>query len=205
MHNFIPLARASDEDLLLRFCSGQKEAFSVLVKRYEKELYGYLKQYLGDENLAEDVFQTTFVQVFAKAGTFDPTRKVRPWLYAIATNQAIDLMRQLGRRNAVSIDQEFASNQGKRKSLLDTLRSDQPEPLQHVATAELQEYVRATIDSLPQHSRDVVILAYFQGLPYADIAEVLGIPLGTVKSRLHTAMLKLHQAWTSSTALSEYS
>src|SRR5207302_8503371 len=79
----------SGEDLLTRCCEGQKEAFGVLVRRYERELYGYLRRYLGDSSLAEDVFQNTFLQLFVKSNQYEAGRPVRPWLYTIATNQAI--------------------------------------------------------------------------------------------------------------------
>ena len=84
------LTLSNDEELLDRFRRGVSEAFGVLLRRYQRELYGYLRRYLGDETLAEDVFQNTFLQVYLKSGQFEAGRAVRPWLYAIATNQAID-------------------------------------------------------------------------------------------------------------------
>src|SRR5262249_1692268 len=85
-----PFSTCSDEELLTHFCEGQKEAFGILVRRYERELFGYLRRYLGDSSLAEDVFQNTFVQLFVKSNQYEAGRPVRPWLYTIATNQAID-------------------------------------------------------------------------------------------------------------------
>ena len=96
----------SDEELLGFFRSGRREAFGVLVRRYEGELYGYLRRYLGDANLADDVFQNTFLQLFTKIGKYEPGRPVRPWLYTIATHQAIDALRRNGRHPTVSLDQE---------------------------------------------------------------------------------------------------
>src|SRR5712692_7198133 len=100
-----PLDNCSDEDLLAQFRRGRSEAFGVLVRRYERELYGYLRRYLGDASLAEDVFQNTFLQLFLKSNQYEPGRPVRPWLYTIATNQAIDALRRTGRHQAVSLDQ----------------------------------------------------------------------------------------------------
>ena len=91
-------ARCSDEDLLLRLRNGERDVFGTLVRRYERELYGYLKRYLGKADLAEDVFQNTFVAVFRKIRQYEPGRAARPWLYTIATHQAIDAMRQRSRR-----------------------------------------------------------------------------------------------------------
>src|SRR5579871_6220041 len=96
----------SDEDLLASFCRGETEAFGLLVRRYERELYGYLRRYLGDSNLADDVFQNTFLQLYIKSSKYEQGRPVRPWLYTIATHQAIDALRRNGRHQAVSLDQK---------------------------------------------------------------------------------------------------
>ena len=89
-------SETSDEALLLRYRdTGDSEAFVELVHRYERELYSYLRRYLGDSAMAEDAFQRAFLQVHLKCEQFEEGRRFRPWLYAIATNQAIDL----GRRN----------------------------------------------------------------------------------------------------------
>ena len=93
-HN-VPLCERSDEELLLAYRDqGERRAFEELVHRYESELYSYLRSYLGDAQMAEDAFQTTFLQVHLKCSQFDPDRKVRPWLYTVATNQAIDAQRR---------------------------------------------------------------------------------------------------------------
>jgi RNA polymerase sigma-70 factor (ECF subfamily) len=83
------LITETDEDLLLRFSRGDTSAFGELVRRYERELYGYLRRYLGDANLAEDVFQNTFLQLYLKSNQYEAGRPVRPWLYTIATHQAM--------------------------------------------------------------------------------------------------------------------
>src|SRR5207248_102087 len=100
-----PLNLWSDEELLTAFCRGRREAFAVLIRRYERELYGYLRRYLGDDHLADDVFQNTFLQVYIKGDQYETGRPVRPWLYTIATNQAVDALRRHGRHPAVSLDQ----------------------------------------------------------------------------------------------------
>src|SRR5438105_15347535 len=99
------LSTYSDEELLTRFRRGQSEAFGALVRRYERELYGYLRRYLGDSDLAEDVFQNTFLQLYVKSGQYEVGRPVRPWLYTIATHQAIDALRRTGRHQILSLDQ----------------------------------------------------------------------------------------------------
>ena len=199
-----PLSACSDEDLLGRFCRGQTEAFGVLVRRYERELYGYLRRYLGDSSLAEDVFQNTFLQVYLKSSQYEPGRPVRPWLYTIATHQAIDALRRNARHQVLSLEQKREdSNNGELRSLLDSLESRGPAPLDNLSTEECKERVRASVDRLPDFLREVVILAYYQGLKYREIADILDIPVGTVKSRLHTALNKLQEAWSESPSFFE--
>src|SRR5438874_2879239 len=101
------LAQPTDEELLSRYRNeGRTEDFDRLVHRYERELYRYLARYLGDAALADDVFQNTFLQVHLKRGLYEDGRPVRPWLYAIATHQAIDALRKLGRHPTISLDQQ---------------------------------------------------------------------------------------------------
>lgn len=199
-----PLTACSDEELLGRFCGGQTEAFGILVRRYERELYGYLRRYLGDSSLAEDVFQNTFLQLYLKSAQYESGRPVRPWLYTIATHQAIDALRRNARHQILSLEQKREEGaDGELRNLLDTLESRGPAPMDNVSAQERKEKVRAGVDRLPDFLRDVVILAYYQGLKYREIAEVLDIPVGTVKSRLHAALLKLQEAWSESPSLFE--
>src|SRR5438067_7094687 len=93
----------SDEELLKRFREGETPAFGLLLRRYEGELYGYLRRYLGDSELAEDVFQNTFLQLYTKIHQYETGRPVRPWLYAIATNQAIDALRRQNRHQVLRL------------------------------------------------------------------------------------------------------
>jgi RNA polymerase sigma-70 factor (ECF subfamily) len=190
------LTICSDEELLTRFCKGQTEAFGALVRRYERELYGYLRRYLGDASLAEDVFQNTFLQVYVKSGQYEAGRPVRPWLYTIATNQAIDALRRNGRHQILSLDQQREElADGELGSLVETLENNGPGPIDVAQGKERREKVRASVDRLPEFLRQVLILAYYQGLKYREIADILGIPVGTVKSRLHAALVKLQEAW----------
>lgn len=199
-----PLTACSDEDLLGRFCRGQTEAFGMLLRRYERELFGYLRRYLGDSNLAEDVFQNTFLQLYQKSSQYEAGRPVRPWLYTIATHQAIDALRRNSRHQILSLEQKREdSGNGEIRSLLDGLESRGPTPLDNLAAQERKERVRASVDRLPDFLREVVILAYYQGLKYREIADILGIPVGTVKSRLHAALNKLQEAWSESPSFFE--
>lgn len=199
-----PLTTCSDEELMAQFCLGQTEVFGALVKRYERELYGYLYRYLGDRNLADDVFQNTFLQLYTKSGKYETGRPVRPWLYTIATHQAIDALRRNGRHQAISLDQTREElPDGDVRGLVDLVEARGPGPCEQVQGEERRERVRASVDRLPDFLRQVVVLAYYQGLKYREIADVLDIPVGTVKSRLHAALVKLQEAWSESPSLGE--
>jgi RNA polymerase sigma-70 factor (ECF subfamily) len=198
------LTNCSDEDLLARFRRGETESFGELVRRYERELYGYLRRYLGDGNLADDVFQNTFLQLYVKIGHYEPGRPVRPWLYTIATHQAIDALRRNGRHQVLSLDQNREElPDGELRGLVDLLESSGPEPIEAVQSDELRDRVRASVNRLPEFLRQVVILAYYQGLKYREIADILDIPVGTVKSRLHAAIMRLQDVWAASPSLGE--
>jgi len=200
-----PLINCSDEELLARFCRGQADAFGALLKRYERELYGYLRRYLGDSDLAEDVFQNTFVQLYIKSGQYEIGRPVRPWLYTIATPQAIDALRRNGRHQALSLDQnQKEMDDGEVRSLLELLETRGPGPVDLAEAEERRQRVRASVESLPDFMKQVVILAYYQGLKYREIAEIMEIPVGTVKSRLHAALVKLQEAWAAVPSLREF-
>ena len=190
------LSQLSDEELMSRYREEGKAAlFSELVHRYERELYRYLARYVGDPTAAEDVFQNTFLQVHLKRGLFENGRPFRPWLYAIATHQAVDAMRKAGRHPTVSLDQRVSSAKSEfdTGNLIDLLISDDSGPLVELQEAERQQWVRESIARLPDTLRQTLILAYYQDLKYREIAEILKIPVGTVKSRLHAALEKLQQ------------
>jgi RNA polymerase sigma-70 factor (ECF subfamily) len=188
------LAPISDEALLTRYRDlGNHEDFDVLIKRYQHELYRYLARYMGDPSLAEDVFQNTFLQVHLKRGLYENGRPFRPWLYSIATHQAVDALRKAGRHPTVSLDQKVSPNQSESGSLIDMLISDSEGPLAELQGDEQKEWVRKSVARLPETLRQTLILAYHQDLKYREIAEILKIPVGTVKSRLHAALSKLQQ------------
>jgi RNA polymerase sigma-70 factor (ECF subfamily) len=190
------LSQLSDEELMSRYREeGQAAVFNELIHRYERELYRYLARYLGDPTGAEDVFQNTFLQVHLKRGLFENGRPFRPWLYAIATHQAVDALRKAGRHPTVSLDQRVNASRSDSDAghLIDLLVSDEGGPLAELQESERQQWVRESIARLPDTLRQTLILAYHQDLKYREIAEILKIPVGTVKSRLHAALDKLQQ------------
>ncbi len=187
----------TDEQLLLAYRTKRAaEAFETLIRRYERELYSYLFRYLGDAAMADDAFQATFLQVHLKCEQFDERRKFRPWLYTIATNQSIDAQRRNKRHRLLSLDRRASSPMSEGTgSQIDLLLSRESEAISNLEREELREWIREAVGNLPEQFRGAVVLVYYQGIKYREAAEVLGIPVGTVKSRLNAALRKLHQAW----------
>ncbi|MCA9107214.1 MAG: sigma-70 family RNA polymerase sigma factor [Planctomycetales bacterium] len=190
------LSQATDEHLLATYRkTGDRQVFAELVHRYERELYNFLRRYLGDATLAEDAFQATFLQVHLKCEQFDEGRRFRPWLYAVATNQAIDARRRVRRQRMVSLDQSTGGEHDDVLRLVQVLESTEEDPSARLERNERNAAVAQTLQSLPESMMAVVQLVYFQGLKYREAAEILNVPVGTVKSRLNSAIGKLTDVW----------
>ena len=191
------LLELTDEQLLLRYReTGEREVFAELVRRYERELYSYLRRYLGNTEMAEDAFQAVFLQVHLKCELFEEGRRVRPWLYAVATNQAIDTQRRNRRHRMVSLDHVGRSaKMDEGRDYAELMVSGEPDPLASAGNQERNELLRQAMDQLSEQMQSVIHLVYYQGLKYREAAEIMSIPVGTVKSRLHTAIAKLAEFW----------
>ena len=188
-------AGPTDEELIGRVRAGDDAAaFESLVHRYEHELFSYLRRYLGSAEMAEDVFQATFLQVHLKRENFEEGRRFRPWLYTIATNQAIDAQRRNRRHRMVSLDHRTGGDVDV-GSLVEMLSGRDQTADQKMEDDEAKNWVRSAVEELPDPLKSALVLVYHQGMKYREAADVLGIPVGTVKSRLHAALLKLNESW----------
>jgi RNA polymerase sigma-70 factor (ECF subfamily) len=185
----------SDTELLRRHLAGEEEAFAALVRRYEKEVYNFLARFTGDRALADDLFQETFLQLHVSAGAFDQTRRLKPWLFTIAANKARDALRRRARHQAAPLDATVPGTADDRTSYADLMPSDIPASDESVLNLENRRAVESIVNEMPEHLRTVLVLSYFSDLPYKEIAEVLDVPLGTVKSRLHAAVRQFAARW----------
>jgi RNA polymerase sigma-70 factor (ECF subfamily) len=186
---------AADEELLRRIrVEGDPVAFELLVHRYEHELFSYLRRYLGSAEMAEDVFQATFLQVHLKKEHFEEGRRFRPWLYTIATNQAIDAQRRNRRHRMASLDGRSGGDDDV-GALVDLVSGSGRTADEEFEAEEAREWVRGAVADLPETLRSALVLVYNQGLKYREAADVLGIPVGTVKSRLNAALVRLNESW----------
>lgn len=187
----------SDESLIAQYReSGDRGLFETLIRRYEREIFSYLRRYIGNAEMAEDAFQGTFLQVHLKCHQFDQSRRFRPWLYAIATNQAIDTQRRNKRHRMASLDRSSTSNHDNQDgSWSERIVGDAPDPHQAASKGEDRRWIHDSVASLGESMQQVVHLVYYQGMKYREAADVLGIPVGTVKSRLHAAVGRLSSLW----------
>ncbi len=185
----------SDEQLLAEHLNGQPEAFELLVRRHGPELFRFLARFTGSGTLAEDVVQEAFLQVHLSAGSFDRGRRFKPWLFTIAANKARDAMRSRGRRPEVPLDAHMGSEEDAGRRFLDLLAEEAADPSGRLEEAEERACVRSVVQAMPDNLREVLVLSYFHRFPYRDIAEILGVPVGTVKSRLHAAVAHFGQAY----------
>ncbi|MGE0712944.1 MAG: RNA polymerase sigma factor [Planctomycetota bacterium] len=180
----------SDEELVAALAQGEAAALRTLMQRYQGPLFGYLSRMVGSRDDAEDLFQEVFVRVLRHAHRFEERRRFRPWVYAIASNLVKNTYRWRSYRGAVALDREDEDGQ----SLAALLAGREDGPAAPAERAETADAVRAAVEDLPPKGREALVLFYYQGLSYEEVAEALEIPLGTVKSRIHNAMKRLSTA-----------
>ena len=184
----------TDADLLRHYTEGDEHAFAALMRRYRRELFNFLARFTGDHALADDVFQETFLQLHLSAASFDPARRLKPWLFTIAANKARDAMRSRRRRQAAPLDAAIQGDQDE-STYASLMPADIPLPEEALSNFETRQSVQKIVDELPDNLRSVLLLSYFHELPYKDIADILSVPLGTVKSRLHAAVKQFAEKW----------
>ncbi len=187
----------SDEELVNAYRDAREPRyFEQLVRRYERELYAFLRRFLGDEQYAEDTFQATFVTVHQRLEQFEEGRRFRPWLYAIATNKAIDLKRHLKRRSTVSLDATHSERDTDSPMALSaSIASREPTPFEAAFKNETRQRVKDLLSQQTEATQVLLQMVFYQGMKYSDISDALGIPVGTVKSRVFNAMRKLNESW----------
>jgi RNA polymerase sigma-70 factor (ECF subfamily) len=184
---------STDKSLIEAYLKGDTAAFGEIVRRYGDSLLGYLARMTGSREQAEDLFQETFKRVHEKAGTFRGSR-IKSWLFAIATNVAIDGMRKSRRLQVVSLNKKLDCDDEESQDLSAVAVADNSyEPSQNAIVAEQKQQVRQALELLPARQRATLVLAYYQQLSYPEVAQVLGCSVGTVKTQMYRALKSLAQ------------
>jgi len=195
--------KLTDGELLTLYIEGEETAFSEIVNRYKNGLYAFLRMFLNRRELVEDVFQETFLQLFNSKESFDTDRPLRPWLFTIAANKAKDALRKWQRKNAIPIGTMTDSEDMSFDDMLNSVTSDSTMPYDELQRDETALRVRRIISDMPDNLREILIFAYFNRFSYKQMAEILSIPIGTVKSRLHTAVSRFSKEWKTSVGSKE--
>lgn len=172
-----PDDRVTDGDLLQRTADGDTAAFEILYRRYARPMLGLALRMLRDRSRAEDAVQETFAAIWRSARSYRPERgPAAPWLYAVARNAIVDRAR--ARRDSTFADPPDAADSG-------------PGPGDRAESAWVSWRVHRAVEDLPANEREVLELAYWSGLSQSEVAQFLGLPLGTVKTRTRTALARL--------------
>ena len=178
------MSQRTDQDLMLALKAGDRAAFEELYRRYRDRLHAFLVRYTGDPSTAQDLFQETFLRVFRDRARYEPRAAFATWLFTIARNLFLDSLKRPGA--AVTSAQSDAA--------MRAVPDPAPGPLQNLERREADAALRQALASLPEEERAILLLSRFEGLRYAQIAEILGMSEGTVKVRAHRALQALRQA-----------
>jgi RNA polymerase sigma-70 factor (ECF subfamily) len=179
----------SDEELVAASLDGNQAAFGALVRRYQRRLTAFLGQLVGDMEVARELSQESFIRAWGALDRFDPQYRFSTWLFRIAHNLGIDQLRRR-RLHTVSLVRQDADGEEVELAVIDASK----DPLGHFENRELAEAMRVAIGALRSEYRELVLLRHFAGLSYQDIAELKGMPLGTVKNKLFRAHSVLRRA-----------
>ena len=189
----LELDALNDAMLFTRVAGGDRDALALLVGRYERPLFGLLHQLTGDPHRADDLFQETFLRAVRSAGTFDEQKSFKAWISTIALNLVRDDARNRKRRSEVQLgeDGEVPPAQNGSSSTRLNRVSREEDPQTSALRADESRIVRGAMTHLTAKEREVVLLHFFNSMTLAEAADSLQVPLGTVKSRLHGALMRL--------------
>jgi RNA polymerase sigma-70 factor, ECF subfamily len=160
---------------------GDQNAFAELVEIYKDKVFQICYRLLGNRHEAEDIAQEAFIRAYVNIETFNQKRKFSTWLFRIATNLCIDRIRK--KKPDYFLDAEVAGTEG--LTMYSQVAADVQLPEDEVENMELQETIQKEISKLPEKYRSVIVLKYIEELPLQEISEILDLPLGTVKTRVH--------------------
>jgi RNA polymerase sigma-70 factor (ECF subfamily) len=187
----------ADDELLRRFATGEAAAFEVLLRRYERSLFTFIRRSVRDPELAADLLQESFTRVIQHGHTWNGSAKVSTWIFSIARNLCIDHARRTRRRPQTSLDGNKADSRDD-VPLIDRIAVRGPAPDVEAEGATMRDRISEAVEALPDDQREVFLLRQLQHMPFSEIATVVGTSENTVKSRMRYALEKLQES------LSEY-
>jgi RNA polymerase sigma-70 factor (ECF subfamily) len=184
----------TDQDVVLRARSGQEAAYRELIRRYERPIFALLFRMVRDRELSEDLAQETFVKALNAIDSYRPEFKFSSWIFKIANNAAIDHLRRR-ELDTLSLDgSPHAETPEAMQATALQIGARQETPLETVEAKELGTAIEAAIGSLRPEYRSCILLRHVEGRAYEEIAEILNLPLGTVKTYIHRARHELRHS-----------
>jgi RNA polymerase sigma-70 factor (ECF subfamily) len=180
-------ADGSDEQLMLAFRTGDARAFEVLVERHRGPVFNFIFRSTGQTERAEDLLQETWLKVIRRAQEYEPKARFTTWLYTIARNLCVDSARKERFRGTVPLD-AAGQGDGAQRPLAECLPDFQPTPDRAAHNAQLRPVLEQALMSLPRDQREVFILREYSGIPFKEIAAVVGMSENTIKSRMRYAL-----------------
>jgi RNA polymerase sigma-70 factor (ECF subfamily) len=180
----------ADEDLMVMYQRGEVRAFEILLARHRKPVYNFILRFLGDKETAEDLLQEAFMRVIKGAEAYKRQAKFTTWLYTIARNLCVDQTRRRKHRKHASLDAPMdASDES--GTLLDVIPSSEMASDRRSVNKQLYATMQRAIEALSEEQREVFLMREFLDMPFKQIADVVGVPENTVKSRMRYALEKL--------------
>ena len=180
----------ADEDLMVLYQRGEVRAFEVLLSRHRKPVYNFILRFVGDKETAEDLLQEAFMRVIRGAEAYKRQAKFTTWLYTIARNLCVDQTRRRKHRKHASLDAPM--DQGDESgTLLDVIPSNEMASDRKSVNKQLHQKMQQAIEALSEEQREVFLMREFLDMPFKQIADVVGVPENTVKSRMRYALEKL--------------
>ncbi|HYB00026.1 MAG TPA: sigma-70 family RNA polymerase sigma factor [Ktedonobacteraceae bacterium] len=184
----------SDNVLVHQALAGNQKAFEALVSRYQHSLFGLIYRYVGEYHEAQDILQQVWLQLFLSLPTLHPHGRMRPWLFMVAHNRSVDVLR---RRRIPTFSEVTTENEEDGAAFLDAIPDTSPTPEELGESDDLQRELQRAIDEIPCLYRSVVLLYYREQMNFAEIGRVLNLPVTTVKTRFQRAKPFLRAALTS--------
>lgn len=187
-------ALQTDEELMSRYAEGDAEAFDILFQRHKGSVYAFIRRFMASSDLADDLFQTVFMRIIQCRQRYRPTAKFSTWLFTITRSVCIDAMRKRKRMNRFLLI-PIATEPNEEEEAVVAI-SQGPSPRQILQENEMQRVLEEVIATLPEEQREVLLLREMTALTFAEIGEMIGCPVNTVKSRMHYALLALRRELT---------
>ncbi len=186
--------RVTDDDLFAAYRDGDLTAFEELFRRHERPVFRFVSRYVSDREAAAELTQDIFLKVVRSSGSFRGGSKFTTWLYRIARNACIDRLRRMSFRKTLSLDKTSHHGDEEGRTLLDVLSDPNGDVERQVVHGRVREEIARAVSELPDEQREVFLLREVSGLSFREIADVVGCPENTAKSRMRYALERLREA-----------